>query len=80
MEPYNAAADLLGRNLRAGRANKIAVVDDAGRYTFGELAERVLPRGHRWTWHQALMDLGATICTDDRPACLVGPLQASVLR
>ncbi len=40
-----------------------------------ELAERVLPRGQSWAWHQALMDLGATVCVDGKPACLVCPLQ-----
>jgi len=40
-EPYNAALDLIDRNLRAGRAHKTAFVDDAGSYTYGELAERV---------------------------------------
>jgi len=39
-----------------------------------DLAERVLPRGRAWPWYQALMDLGATICTDGKPACLVCPL------
>jgi A/G-specific adenine glycosylase len=39
-----------------------------------ELAEQVLPRGRAWAWHQALMDLGATVCTDAMPACLVCPL------
>src|SRR6185503_17510622 len=38
---YNAAADLVERNLKAGRGNKIAVIDDAGSYTYGQLAERV---------------------------------------
>jgi benzoate-CoA ligase len=38
---YNAADDLVGRNLKAGRAGKLAYVDDAGKLTFGELAERV---------------------------------------
>jgi benzoate-CoA ligase len=38
---YNAAADLIDRNLKAGRGDKIAVVDDAGHYTYRELAERV---------------------------------------
>jgi len=37
----NAAYDLVERNLAAGRAAKLAYVDDAGQYTFGELAERV---------------------------------------
>jgi A/G-specific adenine glycosylase len=40
-----------------------------------ELAEQVLPCGRAWPWHQALMDLGATVCTDATPACLVCPLQ-----
>src|SRR5512143_2736094 len=38
---YNAAHDLLERNLRAGRAGKTAFIDDAGSYTYGDLAERV---------------------------------------
>jgi benzoate-CoA ligase len=38
---YNAAHDLIERNLRAGRAGKIAFVDDSAQYTFGELSERV---------------------------------------
>jgi len=38
---YNAAHDLIERNLRAGRAWKIAFVDDAGPHTYGQLGERV---------------------------------------
>ena len=38
---YNAAADLIGRNLQAGRAGKVAYLDDGGAYTYGELARRV---------------------------------------
>ncbi|MBW6494461.1 MAG: benzoate-CoA ligase family protein [Burkholderiaceae bacterium] len=38
---YNAAVDLIGRNLAAGRADKVAFVDDAGSCTYGELAQRV---------------------------------------
>jgi len=37
---YNAAHDLIVRNLDAGRANKTVYIDDAGRYTYGELAQR----------------------------------------
>ncbi len=39
------------------------------------LAERALPRGRSWAWHQALMDLGATVCVDGKPACLICPLR-----
>ena len=40
------------------------------------LAESVLPPGRAYDWNQALMDLGATICTDAAPRCLICPLQA----
>ena len=35
-QPYNAASDLLERNLGADRAGKIAVHDDHGSYTYAE--------------------------------------------
>jgi benzoate-CoA ligase len=38
---YNAAADLVGRNLAAGRGAKLAYIDDHGRYSYANLAERV---------------------------------------
>src|SRR3981081_2982986 len=38
---YNAAHDLIERNLRAGRGAKLAYIDDQGRYTYDDLAERV---------------------------------------
>ena len=38
---YNAAVDLVGRNLAAGRGGKTAFIDDAGSCTYAELAERV---------------------------------------
>ncbi|HYS90834.1 MAG TPA: hypothetical protein VEN78_38430 [Bradyrhizobium sp.] len=36
---YNAAYDLIERNLAAGRAAKLAYIDDGGQYSFGQLAE-----------------------------------------
>ena len=38
---YNAAVDLIERNLAAGRGSKVAYIDDAGSCTYAELAERV---------------------------------------
>jgi benzoate-CoA ligase len=38
---YNAAVDLIERNLKAGRGGKVAFRDDRGTYTYAELAERV---------------------------------------
>ncbi|QBD78228.1 A/G-specific adenine glycosylase [Ktedonosporobacter rubrisoli] len=39
------------------------------------LAERVLPPNEAYNWNQALMDLGATICTSNNPQCPSCPLQ-----
>jgi benzoate-CoA ligase family protein len=43
---YNFAADILDRNLDAGRAGKLAYIDCRQGWTFGELAERVERFGH----------------------------------
>ena len=42
-----------------------------------ELAEQVLPQDEAYNWNQALMDLGATICTSNNPQCIRCPLQES---
>jgi A/G-specific adenine glycosylase len=41
---------------------------------FARLAEAALPADRAYDWHQALMDLGATICTVRTPTCLLCPL------
>ncbi|MEZ5340267.1 MAG: A/G-specific adenine glycosylase [Acidimicrobiales bacterium] len=33
------------------------------------LADEAVPAGHGWSWNQALLDLGASICTSRQPAC-----------
>jgi benzoate-CoA ligase len=38
---YNFAADILERNLKAGRAGKPAYIDARGTWTYGQLADRV---------------------------------------
>ncbi|MDE2210494.1 MAG: AMP-binding protein, partial [Betaproteobacteria bacterium] len=37
---YNAADDLIGRNLAAGRQDKPAFIDDAGAYTYADVDRR----------------------------------------
>ena len=39
-----------------------------------ELAERVLPAGQAYAWNQALMDLGATVCSARNPRHDICPL------
>jgi A/G-specific adenine glycosylase len=43
------------------------------------LAEQVLPAGKAYNWNQALMDLGATICSSGNPQCVRCPLQENCL-
>ena len=45
---YNAAADLVERHLVAGRAGHVAFIDDAGRYSYGDLAQRVNRCANAW--------------------------------
>src|SRR5690606_36288748 len=40
-----------------------------------ELAESLLPTGRLPDYTQALMDLGATLCTRTNPSCAICPLQ-----
>ena len=43
-------------------------------------AEQVLPDGEAYNWNQALMDLGATLCTSNNPQCTRCPLQEVLQR
>jgi benzoate-CoA ligase len=38
---YNFAADILERNLKAGRAGRPAFIDPRGAWSYGQLADRV---------------------------------------
>jgi A/G-specific adenine glycosylase len=38
-------------------------------------AQELLDRGHPGDWNQAMMELGATICTPQSPQCLVCPMR-----
>jgi A/G-specific adenine glycosylase len=41
------------------------------------IADAAVPGGQGWAWNQAMLDLGATVCTKRSPACTVCPWQAS---
>jgi len=43
---FNAASYFIDRHVADGRADKIAIIDDDGRYSFGELAVRVNKTGN----------------------------------
>ncbi len=46
----------------------------AGDDPIWEIAARLVPRRHPGRFNQALMDLGALVCTPDRPRCTACPL------
>jgi A/G-specific adenine glycosylase len=41
------------------------------------LADEQVPDGEGWAWNQAVLDLGATVCTKRTPRCDVCPLRAN---
>jgi A/G-specific adenine glycosylase len=42
-----------------------------------ELADALVPPGQGWAWNQAVLDLGATICTKRTPRCGACPIARS---
>ena len=79
---YNAAHDLLERNLAAGRAGKIAFIDDHGSYTFADVAARANRCAN------ALRSLGiqpeqrVLLClldTIDFPTAFLGSIKAGIV-
>src|SRR5262249_37153665 len=79
---YNFAADIIERNLKAGRADKPVYIDPRGSWTYGQLAERVDRFGH------ALRSLGvqreerillALLDTIDWPTAFLGAIKAGAV-
>jgi benzoate-CoA ligase len=79
---YNFAADILDRNLKAGRAGKPVFVDPRGTWTYGQLADRVA------RFAAVLRSLGvrreervliALLDTIDWPTAFLGCLKAGVV-
>jgi A/G-specific adenine glycosylase len=42
-----------------------------------QLAEGAVPAGHGWAWNQAIMELGALVCTASKPRCQICPLRSA---
>jgi benzoate-CoA ligase len=79
---YNAAHDLVERNLIAGRGGKTAYVDDHGRYTFAELAGRVNRAANALTGLGLEMEdriMLAHLDTIDFPGVFLGAIKAGIV-
>ena len=79
---YNFAADIIGRNIRAGRADKPVYIDPRGSWTYGQLAERVERFG------RVLRSLGirreerimlALLDTIDWPTAFLGAIKSGIV-
>jgi benzoate-CoA ligase len=79
---YNAAVDLIERNLAAGRGSKIAFHDDRGSYSYAALAERVDRAANALRGlgieqeHRVLLCLLDTI---DFPTVFLGAIKAGIV-
>ncbi len=79
---YNFAADILERNLRAGRADKPAYIDPRGSWTYGQLAERVDRFGRvlrSFGIRREERILLALLDTIDWPTAFLGAIKAGVV-
>src|SRR5881396_4395414 len=79
---YNAANDLLERNLASGGAARLAYIDDAGQYTFAQLAERVNRFGSGLQAMGLEMEqriLIALTDTIDFPTAFLGSIKAGII-
>ena len=79
---YNFAADILQRNLAAGRAAKPAFIDPRGAWTYGDLADRVERFGHVLRKLDVRREERILICLldcIDWPTAFLGAIKAGVI-
>ncbi|MDT3685548.1 MAG: benzoate-CoA ligase family protein [Pseudorhodoplanes sp.] len=79
---YNFAADILDRNLSAGRANKPVFIDRRGAWTYGQLADRVNRFGAVLRAKGMRREERIMLClldTIDWPTAFLGAIKAGVI-
>ena len=79
---YNFAADILKRNLDAGRGEKVAYIDHRGSYTYAALAARVERFGHVLRALDVRREERVLMCltdTIDWPTAFLGAIKAGVV-
>jgi benzoate-CoA ligase family protein len=79
---YNFAADILRRNLDAGRADNIAFIDHRGKCSYADLADRVERFGHVLRGLGVRTEERVLIClldTIDWPTAFLGAIKAGVV-
>src|SRR5262249_18664161 len=79
---YNAAADLIERNLAAGRGGKPAFIDDRGQYSYAEIAERVSRFANLMRGLGVHPEQRIVLClhdTIDFPTAFLGAIKAGIV-
>ncbi len=79
---YNFAADILKRNLDAGRGDKVAYIDHRGSYSYAALAARVERFGHVLRALDVRREERVLMClldTIDWPTAFLGCIKAGVV-
>ena len=79
---YNAAHDFIERNLRAGRGDKTAYIDDTGSCTYAQLAARVNQCANMITELGIPQESRIMLCmldTIDYPAMFLGAIKAGLV-
>jgi len=81
-DTYNAAADLLGRNIRSGGGERIAVIDSQGEYSYAELESRVNQFARLLRARGVGQEQRVLLClldTVDFPVCFLGAIKAGLI-
>jgi benzoate-CoA ligase len=79
---YNAAHDLIERNIGAGRGAKIAFIDDMGQYTYDDLARRVNQFANAMNELDVRPEERVMLClldTIDFPTAFLGAIKAGIV-
>ncbi|HZC56067.1 MAG TPA: AMP-binding protein, partial [Xanthobacteraceae bacterium] len=79
---YNFSADILKRNLDAGRAEKAAFIDHRGQYSYADLADRVERFGNVLRSLRIRREERVLMClldTIDWPTAFLGAIKAGVV-
>ena len=79
---YNAAVDLVERNLAPDRAGRIAVIDESGAHSYAELAERVNRCANALRELDVEPEQRVLLCLYDSvdfPACFLGAITSGII-
>ena len=79
---YNAAYDLIERNLQAGRGDKVAFIDDHGEYTYSDLDRRSSRVANALKRLGLVQEQRILLCvhdTIDFPAVFLGAIKAGIV-